>query len=70
MKKIDLVKEGKSAAKISKMDAKMLKPVKQEGCLMKIIKAPFRLLWWLIKLILKCCGIWFIISMFTGDDDQ
>ena len=26
---------------------------KKEGCLAKIIKAPFRFLWWLIKLILK-----------------
>ena len=26
---------------------------KKEGCLTKIIKAPFRFLWWLIKFILK-----------------
>ena len=26
---------------------------KKEGCLMKIIKAPFRLIWWLLKFILK-----------------
>lgn len=26
---------------------------KKESCLMKIIKAPFRLIWWLLKFILK-----------------
>ena len=29
------------------------KDEKKEGCLAKILKAPFRLLWWLTKFILK-----------------
>ena len=29
------------------------KDKKKEGCLAKILKAPFRLLWWLTKFILK-----------------
>lgn len=41
-----------------------------DSCLVKILKAPFRLLWWIIKFVLKICGIWFIISIFTGDDDN
>lgn len=47
----------------------------KDGCLTRILKAPFRLLWWIIwdvvlKTILKLLGIWFIISLFTGDDDD
>lgn len=32
---------------------------KKEGCLMKIIKAPFRLLWWIFKtfLVIITCGL-------------
>lgn len=37
----------KGNAKIGKGDKK------KEGCMAKIIKAPFRLLWWIIKFILK-----------------
>ena len=40
-------KDKKGKGKISKSGDK------KEGCLAKIIKAPFRFLWWLIKLILK-----------------
>ncbi len=29
------------------------KDEKKEGCLAKILKAPFRLLWWLTKFVLK-----------------
>lgn len=48
---------------------------KKDGCLTSILKAPFRLLWWIIwdvvlKTILKLLGIWFIISLFTGDGDD
>lgn len=48
---------------------------KKDGCLTRILKAPFRLLWWIIwdvvlKTILKLLGIWFIISLFTGDGDD
>lgn len=47
----------------------------KEDCLTRILMAPFRFLWWIIwncvlKNILRMLGIWFIISLITGDDDD
>lgn len=46
-----------------------------DGCLMKIIKAPFKLLgwvlkllWWVIVNVLKLIGIGFILEKLTEDD--
>ncbi|MDE5849062.1 MAG: hypothetical protein K2H38_02865 [Muribaculaceae bacterium] len=37
--------------------------------LLFIIFLPFLIIWWVIKLVLKLCGIWAIINFFTGGDD-
>ena len=34
-----------------------------------IILLPFKIVWWILKLVLKVCGIWFLISLFTGKDE-
>lgn len=41
---------------------------KKDGCLAKIIKAPFKLLWWLIKIVLKILTFGLIASIL--DDDK
>ena len=44
----------------------------KEGCLTKIIKAPFRILWWLIKFILKNALVILTFGLANGwfDDDK
>lgn len=44
----------------------------KEGCLTKIIKAPFRFLWWLIKFILKNALVILTFGLANGwfDDDN
>ena len=44
----------------------------KEGCLTKIIKAPFRFLWWLIKFILKNALVILTFGLANGwfDDDK
>ena len=38
-----------------------------DGCLMKLIKAPFKCLWWLIVNVLKVVGIGFFLEWLTKD---
>lgn len=43
---------------------------KKEGCLKKILLAPFRLIWWLLKMILKLIGLSFILSLMGQDESN
>lgn len=43
---------------------------KKEGCLKKILLAPFRLIWWLLKTILKLIGLSFLLSLLGQDENN
>ena len=43
---------------------------KKEGCLKKILLAPFRLIWWLLKMILKLIGLSFLLSLLGQDENN
>lgn len=43
---------------------------KQGNCLVKIIKLPFQVLWWIVKKILSIFGLAFIVSLFTGNSSN
>lgn len=40
----------------------------KDGCLMKIIKAPFKFLWWILKQILGVLTLGLISSWLNGDN--
>ena len=47
------------------------KPSKEkEGCLTKLWKAPFRLLWWLVKKALIILSLGILSGLLNGDDDK
>ena len=46
------------------------KDEKKEGCLAKILKAPFRLLWWLTKFILKNALVILTFGILNGWFDK
>lgn len=47
------------------------KPSKEkEGCLTKLWKAPFRLLWWLVKKALIILSLGILSGLLDGDDDK
>ena len=43
---------------------------KKEGCLTKLWKAPFRLLWWLVKKALVILSLGVLSGLLNSDDDK
>ena len=72
------VDENNKKLKAAEQEAHREEPKKEsndkEGCLTKIIKAPFRFLWWLIKFIFKIAlsilTLGLVNSWFNGDKDK
>lgn len=64
--------EGKSKDKKDKKEKpSKTKPSKEkEGCLTKLWKAPFRLLWWLIKKALVILSLGVLSGLLNSDDDK
>lgn len=62
-----------SQSKLKKQDKVKEKKVKtnsgedKDGCLSKILKAPFKLLWWLLKKILIVVSLGMLGSWLNGD---
>ena len=58
----------KELEKEEKKESKKKKEEKKEGCLARILKAPFRLLWWIIKLLLNIVTFGIISSWLNSED--
>ena len=53
-----------------KKDKKAKSSKEKEGCLTKLWKAPFRLLWWLVKKALIILSLGILSGLLNGDDDK
>lgn len=59
-----LKKEGKKEGKPKRVE----KENDGDGCLMKIIKAPFKLIWWIIKNVLIIVSLGMLSSWLNSDE--